>query len=205
MLVKFVKLVNMKKIKLVLRSNKDSADFWAVKVNGYLEAGVEAFIRAGMALVEAKSRLPHGEYHKLFKPGVLRVCHRTAQKLTRIACNKVLSNSVNWPKLPVACAALETLCKLGDQQLQESIDIGKVTPGMTMWETALLVKKLQPACKKSGVKKPDNQLPSSMVQFFKNFLARTKKMMLMNPRQAVLIASYAEMTLQELKDFRKAL
>ena len=124
--------------------DQSTAAFWASRINERAAAGVQALVATGRELLEAKAMLEHGEFQKLFQPGVLHIDQRSAERLMRIARNEALANPTNWSNLPTAVQSLTSLAAVGAGPLQKAIESGDVTPALTIGETRALVAKLVP-------------------------------------------------------------
>ena len=108
----------------------DDWELYARKINAAHGRSVSSVIEVGRLLIEAKEELDHGDFLRLFRGGTLPFGEDTAERLMRIAGNKILSNSANSRILPTSWTTLFELAKLPIRNLQEAIQDGKVHPGM---------------------------------------------------------------------------
>jgi hypothetical protein len=88
---------------------KMTLGYWASRINNRATAGVEALIEAGRELPAAKAELGHGEFQKLFDPGVVRFEQRTAERLMKVAKNEAPAKSTNWSTLSTTLHSLNAL------------------------------------------------------------------------------------------------
>lgn len=92
----------------------------------------------GRLLIEAKERLPHGEF-SVMVTGDLGWNLSAAQRLMRIARNEVLAKAATLPLLPPSREVLYTLARLSTEKLSEAIEKGAVTPALSMNEANSLL------------------------------------------------------------------
>lgn len=98
---------------------------------------VEAVIETGRRLVEAKAKLPHGQWLPMVE--LLPFSLRTAQTFMRIADNHALGNTQHVAHLPSSWGTLAVLARLPEDALGERIAAGRIHPDMTRAEAEALV------------------------------------------------------------------
>jgi len=201
-------------------TTKEAASF-ATRINAHLTEGVAACVEAGRELVDAKSKLRHGEFQGLFEPGVLRVDQRTAEMLMNIAKHDVLSKSNNYSSLPAALNTLYALSRLPARTLRKGIEKGTVTSTITIREAkALLPRKAsKPVELESGAAMtqaapvvaeiPDTGPgkavlpPKRLLQFFTKNRKQTLAMLAAYPVMASILQAHLNSLLQEVIEVRR--
>jgi Protein of unknown function (DUF3102) len=125
-----------------------SCEEWTRRIKVAWAKGVSAFVETGRLLIEAKDALRHGAFIHMIECGELGFGASTAERLMKIARNKVLSDSAHAPNLPPNWTTLYELTKLPPQKLLTLIDNGSIRAGMDRQEaeslTALHVPKAKP-------------------------------------------------------------
>jgi Protein of unknown function (DUF3102) len=116
----------------VSNGDQNSADYWITRINAYAAKPVQRFVELGKLFSQAKSKLEHGQWERMFKSGKLRFSLRSAQKLMGIAKNEALAKTTNSPLLPSSLDVLATLARVDAKVLQEAIKECKVSPAMTI-------------------------------------------------------------------------
>lgn len=109
---------------------------WAGRIRPHLVSAAESIIAAGRELVAAKEALPHGEFGPLLAE--LALTPRTAQRFMAIARNPVLSDATHVSHLPSAWGTLYELSRLPAEVIEEAIEGGEITPGLTREDVAAL-------------------------------------------------------------------
>jgi len=107
----------------------DDWEDYARKINAAHSRSVASVIEVGRLLIEAKEELDHGDFLRLFQGGTLPFGEDTAERLMRIAENKILSNSAHARILPTSWTTLFELTKLPTRNLQVAIQDGRVHRG----------------------------------------------------------------------------
>jgi hypothetical protein len=195
-------------------------EYWVPRINSRLIKTVEAIVGAGKELALAKSKLPHGQWGKLFETGQLHIDKRSAQMFMAIARNQILADAHNYAYLPPMLNPLNVLSGLDEKRLQQALDAGKVSPSMTIKSAKSLAAELQSGKQKpppakstqngdvaspgNGSAQPsDPQLPASLAIYFAEFLSQTKRIMSAYPNHALAVRIHAELTLRKLREFRE--
>ncbi|GLI94309.1 hypothetical protein [Methylocystis echinoides] len=95
---------------------------------------VSAIIATGLAFIEAKKALPHGQFERLFAnhadplPEPVACSHDTAKRLMAIARTPALSKGAHAPLLPTSWTTLYELTKLPEDKLEIALSEGWVRP-----------------------------------------------------------------------------
>jgi len=113
--------------------------YWATLITSTWQSSVLNIIETGRLLVKAKDQIAPGEFGDMIKK-FLPFKQRTAQKLMKLARNKVLANAAHVPHLPPhygTLIALDTLA-LPDAELESKIHDGTITPRMERKDVAAL-------------------------------------------------------------------
>ena len=147
---------------------------WALRINSRVGEGIEAFIKAGLDLRQAKKELGHGGFGALFTLGLLRIDQRSAQMLMRIADHSVLANPINYSLLPHSLHSLDKLAGVESTLVEKALHTKKITPQMTIADTQKFVKSLcEPtgdidpsAASSKNEKKPTSSAPPAMPSDF---------------------------------------
>jgi hypothetical protein len=111
-------------------------EHWAGEINERLCRVVRAVIEAGRLLLEAKARLRHGEWERLFQghphavANALPISVNTAQRLMAIARHPIVSNPAYAERMPRAWTTLYELTKLDSTTLETSLANGRVHPAL---------------------------------------------------------------------------
>ena len=74
--------------------HRDSWQYWAPRITATWQASVGNIVETGKQLIEAKKAVPPGEFGDMIKK-FLPFGSRTAQKLMRLAKNKVLTHTTH--------------------------------------------------------------------------------------------------------------
>ncbi|HJS76753.1 MAG TPA: DUF3102 domain-containing protein [Burkholderiales bacterium] len=106
------------------------ADQWADRICTQLGKTVESILEVGRLLVSAKAALPHGEFGRMFKEGLVPFGQSTADKLIAIAKHPVLSNSDHGPNLPPSWRTLYELTKADGAKLRAALKNEVIRPDM---------------------------------------------------------------------------
>jgi len=113
-------------------------------VTASLETARDRAIDLGKQLIEAKAKLPHGEFGKLFNghpekvAGHLSISYQWANKVMTIAANPAISNVSYTRDLPRDLDPLYELASIPAPSLEAAIEAGRVTPKMDRKEAAAL-------------------------------------------------------------------
>lgn len=119
-----------------------SPEDWALSINTRVGAGIEAFIKVGLDLIDAKQALGHGGFTTLFESGLVRINQRTAQMFMRIADHRALANPNNYSLLPHSFHSLDKLAGVEATLVEKALYTKKITPQMTIADTQKFVKSL---------------------------------------------------------------
>lgn len=159
-----------------------SAAFWVPQIKarfdefeGGLRSSLEKAIALGAKLNEAKAKLPHGEFGKLFRDhatpveGAMPFRSEWAQRLMRIAENEVVANPDCSADLPSDLNAIYQLSLMAGRKLQDAIESGDVRPDMTVAEAKKLVQELEPERKKKAQARQQQKEPEDALVVIKAF------------------------------------
>ena len=102
----------------------------------------DAVFRIGDWLLEAKERLPHGEYEDMIETD-LPFGNSTAQKLKRIARCRHFKVAGVRERLPISWGTLAELEQLDQEVFLSKLEAGKITPRTTRAEVANLKRQLK--------------------------------------------------------------
>lgn len=124
--------------------NTDQAlDDLCAKITTMWRGQVQGFIEIGKMLIEAKSKLKHGDFlgwiDEMRASGKLPFGHRAAQMLMKVAGNAVLSNAKTFAHLPPNYLALSLLAKAPETELAAWIRNGAVTAETQLQDIRRLV------------------------------------------------------------------
>jgi hypothetical protein len=121
----------------------ESADYWVApllqqyaKLEQSMRRSVALAIRLGRRLVEARERLPHGEFGRLFRDhetpvdGAVPFSRSWAFRLMAIASHEVVANVAHAQQLPPDLTALYALSRLPVDELRQAIEAGRVHADM---------------------------------------------------------------------------
>ena len=100
----------------------------------------ESIVEVGKLLIEAKSKLGHGQWQK-FTQG-LPFSDRTAEMLMKIAENPILSNPKHVSNLPRSWGTLHRMISLPDPELAEMLANGTIKSDTTRPEIEEHIKKI---------------------------------------------------------------
>jgi hypothetical protein len=103
----------------------------AARINEAWQRGVDAVVKTGMRIIDARDGLEHGEYIAMVENN-LHFSARTAQRLVAIASNKVLSKATHASHLPTSWDTLYNLTVVANKgyDLEAGIASGAVHPRM---------------------------------------------------------------------------
>ncbi|MCU0923939.1 MAG: DUF3102 domain-containing protein [Burkholderiaceae bacterium] len=143
-----------------------TAEFWADRITKSYAGGVESVIKTGRDLLEAKARLPHGEWGRMTgqttgEP-MLPFSPQTAQKMMAVARCGPLSNAAHGRHLPSSWRTLAVLTQLPDPVLEKHIADGVVHAELERKVAEDLVREYQAQMVTTGTYTghPAPQLPS---------------------------------------------
>jgi hypothetical protein len=112
---------------------------------------VEAIIETGRRVLDAKEKLPHGEFTAVVKND-LPFGPRTAERLMAVADNPVISNATHGSHLPPSWRTLYELTRLPTPVLEAKIADGTINPGMERKDAVALKRDgAQPGPNDSGL------------------------------------------------------
>ena len=146
---------------LPAKPKDDKPDFWVpvlrTEFNNFesgLRASLSNAIALGKKLIEAKEKLPHGEFGRLFSDhkdpvqGALPFSYRWAHKIVGIASNEAISNVNHGSYLPPDLNTVYELSLMTAPALEAAIEAGAVRPDMKRAEAKQLVANQQPQKKR---------------------------------------------------------
>lgn len=111
-----------------------TAEDYACRIAPEWRRSVEGILATGALLVEAKQRLPHGEFGRLFNGNADPVSFpvpftsRTGQRLMSVAAHETLANPTYTSHLPPSWQALAYLATIPAAALTQLIAEGRVHP-----------------------------------------------------------------------------
>lgn len=111
---------------------------YAERIRGHLIQCVESVLAIGDVLIEAKAKLPHGEFEAMVRED-LGWTPQTARKFMAIARNEVLANRAHVRDLPPSWGTLSELARVKPAELEQAIAEKRVRPDMTRADTRELV------------------------------------------------------------------
>lgn len=111
-------------------SKMPRAEQWAERICAQREKTVESFMETGRLLAGARKDLPHGEWTRMFRDGLLPFGHRTADRLIAIAGHAILSNETHVSCLPDSWGTLYALTEIPVPVLKNALKDGVITPDM---------------------------------------------------------------------------
>ena len=119
-----------------------TVDHYVREIRSAYQNAVGSIIRAGCLLIEAKEKLPHGEWGLMFDgKSRLPFGQRTAQRLMRIAEHPVLSNPTHESHLPPSWATLSELADLREDELEALLKDGTIDAETERHAVAEIIKK----------------------------------------------------------------
>jgi hypothetical protein len=151
--------------------NSGDLESIATDLNAELAEDVASILRKGRKFIEAKGRLGHGHYMRLFAshkdplPQPVRCSARYAQQFIAIAENAVLTDANNSSHLPPTVDVLYALSRIDASGLAVAFHEGWVFPEMTRKDVKELRVRL-------GI--DDEPPPKSEEDLASDFIARTK-------------------------------
>src|SRR5437868_7722703 len=102
---------------------------YAVKINNCWRHTREAVLQTGDMLLEAKAKLPHGDFEAMLTTG-LDFKPRTAQRLMAVAADPRLRNATHGSLLPTSWRTLYELTRMDDATFGAAIADGTIHPDM---------------------------------------------------------------------------
>ena len=109
-----------------------------VALKNSLATSVAAIVASGTLLREMKESLPHGQFLEVLD-GI--ISPRVAQMFMTVADHPALSDASTYSYLPAAYNTLYQLARIEPmERLLDAIDVGLVSPGMTLAEARALAK-----------------------------------------------------------------
>jgi hypothetical protein len=150
---------------------KRDADWYAAEVLKYWNQSIQGILNAGLALIEAKSQLEHGEWLKMIG-GKLPFGHTTVVRLMQIARDPRLSNIAISQHLPVNWTTLSQLTMVPDAVFDDAIIDGRINATMTGAQAKALLNEPPPTNPSPSPKIPELE-PSGVVHGdFRNVAAQ---------------------------------
>jgi hypothetical protein len=143
------------------RKNSDDLSVLTQRFRNALKKSVAGIVEAGQVLIEAKTRIEHGQFSDWIvrelrfgapKLGGRESDLRKAQMLMFLARHEVISNACHWHALPPSIRTLYELTQVNNKRLLDLIERGKVHAGTTREEAI----GFQPKSKRSS--KPELKL-----------------------------------------------
>jgi hypothetical protein len=119
--------------------DEQDASAWAIRITERWRASVQAIIEVGQLLVDAKARLPHGEFGNMIEHD-LPFGARTAQMLMSVASDGRLANPKHASLLPASWMTLYELTKLSDEEFEGAVKAKVIRPDMERREIAERIK-----------------------------------------------------------------
>ena len=125
------------------RKAPDDLSLLAQRFRDALKKSVAGIIEAGQVLIEAKSRIEHGQFTDWVvgelrfgtqKQGSRVSDLRKAEMLMLLARNEVISNACHWHAFPPSIRTLYELTQVGQAQLLKLIEKGEIHAGTTREE-----------------------------------------------------------------------
>jgi hypothetical protein len=110
---------------------------WAAVIRAAHTTTVEAILKLGRALTDAKGELEHGEFLAMIKTD-LPFDASTAQRLMKIASDPRLQKPHTAQLLPASWGTLYELTKLPDAQFEQAVATGAIRPSMTRADVSTL-------------------------------------------------------------------
>ena len=126
---------------LALASANETAAVYAGKIRRLLHITAESFIDIGVLLIEAKSRLKHGQFGTLFEDGNanrLPFSWNTANRFMALAQDDRILNCAHGHNLPASWRTCYELTTLSDEQFERGIEQGIIRPDMERADIKLL-------------------------------------------------------------------
>jgi hypothetical protein len=114
-------------------------EYWTKRISGTWQKAVESIIETGRLLIEAKSKLNHGEFTGMVLPFTM----RTAEMLMKIAEHPVISNAKHVSLLPPSWGTLYQLAKLPPEVLEAKIENGTVNSKIERKDVAVMVAEIR--------------------------------------------------------------
>ena len=97
------------------------------------QKGVESIIETGSLLIQAKKKLPHGKFTRMIEEK-LPFGERTARMLMTVAKHPILSKRKYTSVLPPSWYTLYELSRISEDESEELIKTGEITPELTQAE-----------------------------------------------------------------------
>jgi hypothetical protein len=110
-------------------ANAPTAKYFVAAIGDAYAEGVEAVLKIGGLLNEARAKLRPGEFSDMVECD-LPFGQRTAERLMKIAANPVLTNPTHVSALPPAWGTLHALSQLPQETLETKIADGTIHPEM---------------------------------------------------------------------------
>ena len=136
---------------LITVGDNANIDKWHGRIEAAWGKTIENFVNLGRLLNQAKAELG-GNYKELEKR--LSIDSSLISIFTRIAHHPVLSDPVNYPRLPSRYNTLYQLSQLENQVVEDKINSGEINPKLTVNEARLMRKQIEPQSSNSAKEKP---------------------------------------------------
>lgn len=168
-------------VKVELRSNPVASIVGEVRkahdaFEKSMRSSLELAVELGRKLNEAKAKLPHGEFGKLFRDhaspvdGALPFSSQWARKIMAISQNDVLANRKHAFALPSDLETVYQLATVNSTKLEAAIDSGRVRSEMTRAEAKQLIAEIEPERQQRVAKeKNEDDMRSEFLDRFKAF------------------------------------
>lgn len=137
---------------------RDSVEHWAPIIRREsdrfeltMRRGLEAAIRLGKRLLEARRATKYGDFGRMFRghenplPDALPFSQSWAAKLMSIGSHEVITNPEMLPKLPAEISTVYVLSRFPADRLREAIASGAVRPSLRPGEARRLLPVAEPA------------------------------------------------------------
>ena len=130
---------------------------WALRINAAWRRSLEAVIETGRLLIDAKSRLKHGQWQAMIETQ-LDFSADTAQRLMAIARDERLTNPAHARFLPRSYTTLAELTKLSDGEFGRGIAEKIIRPDMERKDVEIIRPALQRASPDAGYGRADEAM-----------------------------------------------
>jgi Protein of unknown function (DUF3102) len=115
----------------VTRRGDTPLDHYAQRITAALHHTVEGIFETGHALTEARDKLDHGEWTRLFEERRVPISVDTAKRYMRVwAARDRLVNRAPVHGLPPSYSILDQLAALPEDTLARAVEAGRITPDL---------------------------------------------------------------------------
>lgn len=116
---------------------------YAGQITTAWQSSIESILKTGHLLIDAKKKLKRGDFGKMVEND-LPFGPNTAQRLMKVAGNRLLTNTAHAPLLPASWMTLYELSKLPDDEFKARIEDGSINPEMQRKDAKLMKPAKQP-------------------------------------------------------------